>query len=79
MGQNNLKEDFNNFKSLLINEFESIKYSSFKEVNSFKKQLLETSEIDPTQIQSQTENINTSSILETLIAQLQNQVSTLKN
>ena len=79
MGQNNLKKDFNNFKSLMINEFESIKYSSFKEVNSFKKQLLETSEIDPTQIQSQTENINTSSILERLIAQLQNQVSTLKN
>ena len=79
MGQNNLKKDFNNFKSLMINEFESIKYSSFKEVNSFKKQLLETSEIDPTQIQSQTENINTSSVLERLIAQLQNQVSTLKN
>ena len=36
----------------MINEFESIKYSFFKEVNSFKKQFLETSEIDPTRIQS---------------------------
>ena len=56
-----------------------MKYSFLKEVNSFKKQLLETSEIDPTQIQSQTDNINISSILERLIAQLQDQVSTLKN
>ena len=47
----NLKEDFNNFKNLMINQFESIKYSFFKEVNSFKKQLLETSEIDPSQMQ----------------------------
>ena len=36
----------------MINEFESMKYSFLKEVNSFKKQLLETSEIDPTRIQS---------------------------
>ena len=79
MDKDNLKEHFNSFKNLMIYEFKSMKYSFFKEVNSFKKQLLETSEIDPTQIQSQTENINTSSILETLIAQLQNQVSTLKN
>ena len=77
--KDNLKEEFNNFKNLMINEFESMKYSFFKEVNSFKKQLLETSEIDLTQIESQTENINTSSILERLIAQLQDQVSTLKN
>ena len=48
MHKDNLKEDFNNFKNLMINEFESMKYSFFKEVNSFKKQLLETSEIDPT-------------------------------
>ena len=47
--KDNLKEGFNN---LMINEFESMKYSFFKEVNSFKKQLLETSEIDPTRIQS---------------------------
>ena len=45
-----------------------MKYSFFKEVNSFKKQLLETSEIDPTRIQSQTDNINISSILERLKA-----------
>ena len=77
--KDNLKEDFNNFKNLMINEFESMKYSFFKEVNSFKKQLLETSEIDLTQIESQTDNINISSILERLIAQLQDQVSTLKN
>ena len=56
-----------------------MKYSFFKEVNSFKKQLLETSEIDPTRIQSQTDNINITSILERLIVQLQDQVSTLKN
>ena len=56
-----------------------MKYSFFKEVNSFKKQLLETSEIDPSRIQSQTDNINISSILERLIVQLQDQVCTLKN
>ena len=27
--KDNLKEDFNNFKNLMINEFESIKYSFF--------------------------------------------------
>ena len=35
----NLKDDFNCFKSLMINEFD---------FNSLKKQLLETSEIDLT-------------------------------
>ena len=65
--KDNLKEDFNNFKNLIINESESMKYSFFKEVNFFKKQLLET------------DNINISSILERLIVQLQDQVSTLKN
>ena len=34
----------------MISEFESKKYSFLKEVNSFKKQLSEISEIDPTQI-----------------------------
>ena len=63
----------------MINEFESMKYSLFKGLNSFKKQLLETPEIDPTEIQSQTDNINISCILERLIVQLQDQVSTLKN
>ena len=63
----------------MINEFESMKYSFFKEVNSFKKQLLETSEIDSTRVQSKTDNINIKSILERLIVQLQDQVSTLKN
>ena len=77
--KDNLKEDFNNFKNLMINEFESMKYSFFKEVNSFKKQLLETSEIDPARIQSQTDNITIASILERLIVQLQDQVSALKN
>ena len=62
-----------------IHKFQLMKYSFFKEVNSFKKQLLETSEIDPTRIQSQTDNINITSILERLIVQLQDQVSTLKN
>ena len=46
--KNNLKEDLNNFKNLTINKSESMKYSFFKEVSSFKSQLLETSEIDPT-------------------------------
>ena len=77
--QLNLKEDFNNFKNLMINEFKSIKCSFFKEVNSFKRQLLETSKIDPTRIQSQADNINISSILKGLIVQLQDQVSTLNN
>ena len=56
----------------------NLTYSFFKEVNSFKKQLLETSEIDPNRIQSQIDN-NISSILERLIVQLQDQVSTIKN
>ena len=56
-----------------------MKYSFFKEVNSFKKQLLETSEIEYNRRQSQTDNINRPSILERLIVQLQDQVSTLKN
>ena len=51
----------------------------FKEVDSFKKQLLKTSEIDPTRIQSQTDNIIISMALKRLIVQLQDQVSTLKN
>ena len=70
--KDNLKEDFNNLKNLMINEFESMKYSFSKEVHSFKKQLLETSEIDATRIQSQTDNINKLSILERFIVQLQN-------
>ena len=70
--KDNLKEDFNNLKNLMINEFESMKYSFSKEVNSFKKQLLETSEIDATRTQSQTDNINKLSILERFIVQLQN-------
>ena len=76
--QLNLKEDFNNFKNLMINEFKSIKCSFFKEVNSFKRQLLEASKIDSTRIQSQADN-NISSILKGLIVQLQDQVSTLNN
>ena len=35
----------------MINEFEPIKNYLFKELNSFKKQLLETSGIDPSRIQ----------------------------
>ena len=62
----------------MINEFKSIKCSFFKEVNSFKRQLLEASKIDPTRIQSQADN-NISSILKGLIVQLQDQVSTLNN
>ena len=48
----------------MINEFESMKYSFFKEINSFKKQLLKRSETDLTRIQTQTDNINISSILQ---------------
>ena len=48
MDKDNLKQDFNNFKSLMINEFESMKYYFFKQLNSFKKQLPEVSEIDLT-------------------------------
>ena len=75
----NLKEGFNNFKNFMINQFESMKYSFFKEVSSFKKQLLEKSKIDPIRIQSQTDNINITSILERLIVQLRDQVFTLNN
>ena len=66
MDKDNLKQDFNNFKSLMISEFESMKYYFFKQLNSFKKQLPEVSEIDLTWIQSQTDNINISNILERL-------------
>ena len=69
--KDNLKEEFNNFKNLMINWFESMKYSFFKEVNSFKNQLLETSENDPTWIQSQIDNINVRSILERLSVKVQ--------
>ena len=48
----------------------------FKKVNSFNKQLLETSEIDPIRMQSQTDNINISSIIERIVVQLQDQVAT---
>ena len=47
----------------------------FKKVNSFNKQLSETSEIDPTRIQSQPDN-NISSIIGRIVVQLQDQVST---
>ena len=57
-----LKENFNNL--------------FLREVNSFKSQLLKTSEISPTRTQSQTSNINVSSILERLIIQLQGQITT---
>ena len=43
-----------------------MKHSFFKELNSFKKQLLEASEIDSTWLQSQTDSIDISSILEVL-------------
>ena len=35
-----LREDFNNFKNILTNEIESMKFSFYKELNSFKNQLL---------------------------------------
>ena len=35
--KDNLKEYFNNFKNLMINEFESMKYYVFKELSFFKK------------------------------------------
>ena len=73
-----LREDFNNFKNILTNEIESMKFSFYKELNSFKNQLLETSDIGSTRLQSQTDNINTSNILERLVNLLQGQVSTLK-
>ena len=44
-----------------------------------KNQLFQTSEIDPTRLKSQNDNINTSRILERLSAELQDQVSALKN
>ena len=35
-----LREDFNNFKNILTNEIKSMKFSFYKELNSFKNQLL---------------------------------------
>ena len=46
--KDNLKENFNSLKHLMINEFGSMKYCFFKQVNSFKRQPLEISEIYPT-------------------------------
>lgn len=73
--EHRFKEDFNSFKSFMINE--SMKYFFFNEVNSFKNQLLETSEIVPIRLQSETDNINTSGISERL--SFQDKFSTLKN
>ena len=42
-------------------------------------QLLEASEIDPALLQSQTDNINKSNILERLIKHLQGQIFAFKN
>ena len=35
--KDDLKEDFNSFKNLMINEFDLMKCSFFKEINFFKK------------------------------------------
>ena len=53
--KDNFIEEFNNFKNAMINEFESMKYSIRRKVNSFKNQLSETSEIHLTRTQSETD------------------------
>ena len=63
----------------MINEYESMKFSFYKELTSFKNQLLQTSDIVPTWLHSQTDNINKSNILERLIIYLWGHVSILKN
>ena len=35
--KDDLKEDFNSFKNIMINEFDLMKFSFFNEINSFKK------------------------------------------
>ena len=74
-----LKNDFDNFKNLMTCEFNSMKSSFFKEVNSFKNQLLNTSESTlGLQNQNESNNSTTLNILERLISHLEDQVSTLK-
>ena len=74
-----LKDDLDNFKNLMTSEFNSMKSSFFKEVNSFKNQFLNTSE-STLGLQNQNDSNNNTklNILERLISHLEDQVSTLK-
>ena len=74
-----LKDDFGNFINLMTSEFNSMKLSFFKEVNSFRNQFLNTSESTlGLQNQNDSNNNTTLNILERLISHLEDQVSTLK-
>ena len=63
----NIIEDFSNFKTHLIEQFETMKSSFFVEVNQVKNQLL-----------NKTDSASASSLLERLIVQKQEQISILR-
>ena len=64
----------------MTSEFNSMKSSFFKEVNSFKNQFLNTSESTlGLQNQNDSNNNTTLNILERLISHLEDQVSTLNS
>ena len=68
------------FKNLMLSEFESMKSAFLKKANSFKNQILDTSE-STSHLRSQNEsnnNNNTLNVLERLITHLEDEVSTLK-
>ena len=76
--KDHFKSDFDNLKNTLLTEFENLKSSFFQEVRSFKNQLLEEQEGNFFRLRSSHDD-NMPLILERLITQLQDQVSTLKN
>ena len=63
----------------MMTQFENLKSSFFQEVRSFKSQLLEEQEGNSFRLRSSYDDNNIPLILERLITQLQDQVSTLKD
>ena len=76
---NTSENDFDNFKNLMLSEFESMKSAFFKEANSFKNKILDTSDnFSHLQSKNVSNKNNTLNVLERLISHLEGQVTTLK-
>ena len=76
---NTSENDFDNFKNLMLSEFESMKSTFFKEANSFKNKILDTSDnFSHLQSKNVSNKNNTLNVLERLISHLEGQVTTLK-
>ena len=73
------QDNFDNFKNFMLSEFESMKSAFFKEANSFKNKIPDTSD-NFLHLQSKkvSNKINTLNVLERLISHLEGQVTTLK-